>query len=90
MDITTLAALLGHSKLNMVTRYCHPQEEHQTAAMRRLEVFNAARQIVEAEKKIAGGNQTASEKVPTISPTPAENPANFSVKASEGKSQRIN
>jgi len=57
--------------------------------MRRLEVFNAARQIAEAEKKIAE-NQTTSEKVPTLSPTVAENPANFLVKETEGKSNQIN
>jgi len=32
MDMPTLAALLGHSKLNMVMRYAHPQEQHQADA----------------------------------------------------------
>ena len=32
----TLAALLGHSKLNMVMRYAHPQEHHQADAMKKL------------------------------------------------------
>jgi hypothetical protein len=26
IDMATLAALLGHTKLNMVMRYAHPQE----------------------------------------------------------------
>lgn len=34
-DIVTLAALLGHAKLNMVTRYAHPSEQHQADQMRR-------------------------------------------------------
>ena len=50
MDVTTLAALLGHSKLNMVTRYAHPQEQHQADAVRKLEAFNAAKEIAEYEK----------------------------------------
>jgi hypothetical protein len=50
MDMPTLAALLGHSKLNMVMRYAHPQEQHQADAMRRLEAFNAAKEIAEVER----------------------------------------
>jgi integrase len=68
MDMPTLAALLGHSKLNMVMRYAHPQEEHQADAVRRLEVFNAAKEIaeVEAQKRATG------EMVPTVPTTVAE------------------
>lgn len=33
VDLVTLAAMLGHSKINMVMRYAHPTEEHQFAAM---------------------------------------------------------
>jgi hypothetical protein len=50
MDMPTLAALLGHSKLNMVMRYAHPQEKHQSEAMKQLEAFNAAKEIAEAER----------------------------------------
>ena len=57
MDMPTLAALLGHSKLNMVLRYAHPQQAHQADAMKKLEVFNAAQEIAEFEN------------VHTISPT---------------------
>jgi hypothetical protein len=32
---TTLAAMLGHSKIQMVLRYAHPSEEHQAAAMKK-------------------------------------------------------
>jgi hypothetical protein len=72
MDMPTLAALLGHSKLNMVMRYAHPQERHQAEAVKRLEAFNAAKEIAEAEKKQKEQNHAAPETVPTISPTPVE------------------
>jgi integrase len=39
VDLVTLAAMLGHSKLAMVTRYCHPTEEHQFNAMRKVQNF---------------------------------------------------
>jgi integrase len=39
VDIVTLAALLGHSKLGMVTRYCHPTEAHQFEALKKLQAF---------------------------------------------------
>lgn len=34
VDLVTLAAMLGHSKILMVTRYPHPSEQHQAAAMK--------------------------------------------------------
>jgi integrase len=49
MDLATLAAVLGHSKLNMVMRYADPQEQHKAAAMKRLEQANAAAEIAEFE-----------------------------------------
>ena len=72
----------------MVMRYAHPQEQHQAEAVKRLEVFNAAKQIEEAEKK--KNNKGASEQVPTVFTTVLENSANFSEEKTEGKSQRIN
>ena len=50
MDLATLAAILGHSKLNMVMRYAHPQEQHKAEAMQRLEKANAAAEIAEFER----------------------------------------
>jgi hypothetical protein len=41
----TLASLLGHSKINMVMRYAHPTQEHQTRSVERLEQFNAVKQL---------------------------------------------
>ena len=62
MDMATLAAILGHSKLNMVMRYAYPQERHKADAMRKLETANAAAQIAEFERAA------------TISATPREVP----------------
>ena len=45
-------ALLGHSKLNMVMRYAHPQEQHQADAMKRLETFNAAKEIRKSRSRM--------------------------------------
>jgi hypothetical protein len=36
--------LLGHSKINMVLRYAHPTQEHQTKAMEKMEQFVAQKQ----------------------------------------------
>jgi integrase len=39
IDLVTLAAMLGHSKINMVLRYVHVQQAHQTQAMQRMEQY---------------------------------------------------
>ncbi len=54
IDLVTLAALLGHSKINMVMRYAHPTESHQ-----RLEQFNLERQMEEINERVP-------TKVPTL------------------------
>lgn len=41
IDLVTLAALLGHSKIQMVLRYAHPTQEHQARSVERLEAFIA-------------------------------------------------
>jgi integrase len=40
VDLVTLAALLGHSRLAMVTRYAHPSQEHQFEAMQKVALYN--------------------------------------------------
>src|SRR5262249_7112084 len=44
-DPTTLATLLGHSKLNMVMRYVHPQEQHQADVVKKIEAFKPRRKL---------------------------------------------
>ena len=45
IDLVTLAAMLGHAKINMVLRYAHPTQEHQTKAMEKMEQYVAVQQI---------------------------------------------
>jgi integrase len=51
IDLVTLAAMLGHSRIQMVLRYAHPTQAHQAKAMEQLEQFNAAQQIAAFEKQ---------------------------------------
>ena len=50
IDLVTLAALLGHSKIQMVLRYAHPTQEHQTRSVERMEQFIAEQRITAAER----------------------------------------
>ena len=43
VDLVTLAALLGHSRVQMVMPYAHPTEEHQFNAMKKMEAYRAAK-----------------------------------------------
>lgn len=43
IDLVTLAAMLGYSRIQMVLRDAHPTEEHQFAAMKKLEAFRMVR-----------------------------------------------
>lgn len=36
-DLVTLQAILGHSSINMVTRYAHPTDNHKFAAIKQME-----------------------------------------------------
>lgn len=53
IDLVTLAAMLGHSRIQMVLRHAHPMQEHQTKAMEQLERFNAEQQIAALERQSA-------------------------------------
>ena len=46
VDLITLAALLGHSRVQMVMRYAHPIEGHKFEAMLRLENFNVSKRKI--------------------------------------------
>ncbi len=61
IDLVTLAAMLGHSKINMVLRYAHPSQEHQANAMNKMELFVAQKQIEAAE--LAARQQGMTEMV---------------------------
>jgi integrase len=43
VDLVTLAALLGHSRVQMVMRYAHPVEVHKIDAVAKIESFNVAK-----------------------------------------------
>jgi integrase len=50
VDLPTLAALLGHTNIQMSMRYVHPAEEHKREAVGKLENYNAAEILKLAEK----------------------------------------
>ena len=50
VDLATLAAMLGHSKINMVLRYAHPTQEHQTNAMDKMERYVNGQMMASAER----------------------------------------
>jgi integrase len=43
VDLVTLAALMGHSRVQMLMRYAHPTEQHQFEAIRKMESVRAIR-----------------------------------------------
>ncbi len=56
IDLVTLAAMLGHSRIQMVLRYAHPTQDHQHQAMERLEKYMGAQIIAHVEQ--TGGMMT--------------------------------
>jgi hypothetical protein len=51
IDLVTLAAMLGHSKIHMVMRCAHPTEQRQANAAVNLEKFNLEREAEELKAK---------------------------------------
>jgi integrase len=39
VDLVTLAAMLGNSRIQIVLRYAHPTDEHQFAAMEKMQRY---------------------------------------------------
>jgi integrase len=62
VDLPTLAALLGHTSIQMTMRYVHPAEEHKKEAAGKLDIYKAAEAL-----RLAAKNQ----QVSTISTTMA-------------------
>lgn len=50
VDLVTLAALLGHSRVQMVMRYAHPSERHQFEAIKRIEASRAGKAHQQQER----------------------------------------
>lgn len=60
VDVLTLAAILGHTSVQMTSRYVHPTDAHKAAAAKKLENYNAELVARMIEKQ---------RGVPTISAT---------------------
>ena len=50
VDLPTLAALLGHTSIQMTMRYVHPAKEHKKEATGKLEIYKAAEDLRLAKK----------------------------------------
>jgi integrase len=61
VDLPTLAALLGHTSVQMTMRYVHPAEEHKREATAKLEKFKTASAI-----ELASRSQGVTTKVTTV------------------------
>ena len=61
VDLPTLAALLGHTNIQMTMRYVHPAEEHKREAAAKLEDFKVAEAVRLTQK-----NQTVATNVATL------------------------
>jgi integrase len=59
VDLPTLAALLGHTSIQMTMRYVHPAEEHKRQATVKLENFKAAELIRLMEESRQGATNLA-------------------------------
>jgi integrase len=56
IDLVTLAAMLGHSRIQMVLRYAHPTQHYKHQVMEKLEQVVGAQRIALAERN---ANQTS-------------------------------
>jgi integrase len=64
VDLPTLAALLGHTSIQMTMRYVHPAEEHKREAVAKLETFKVSESVKLAQKsKSASTFSTTMQRV---------------------------
>ena len=61
VDLPTLAALLGHTSIQMTMRYVHPAEEHKREAAAKIEKFKVASAV-----ELASRSQRVTTKVTTV------------------------
>ena len=61
VDLPTLAALLGHTSIQMTMRYVHPAEEHKREAASKIEKFKTASAI-----ELASRSQRVPTRVTTV------------------------
>jgi hypothetical protein len=61
MDMPTLAALLGHTKLNMMMRYAHAQERHQADSVKTLEAIN----LIENRRQVSSNKLRGADRIRT-------------------------
>ena len=57
IDLVTLAAMLGHSRIQIVLHCAHLTQQHQAQAMQRLEQFVAEQRIAVAEQNFPASLQ---------------------------------
>jgi len=55
VDVLTLAALLGHTTVQMTSRYVHPTDAHKADAAKKLENYNAqlVAEMIERQQKVS-------------------------------------
>jgi integrase len=55
VDVLTLAALLGHTTVQMTSRYVHPTDAHKADAAKKLETYNAqlVAEMIERQRKVS-------------------------------------
>lgn len=51
VDLMTLKSLLGHTKIQMVTRYPHPTEKHQFDAIKKMEAVRLEKEAQKQQKR---------------------------------------
>jgi hypothetical protein len=59
LNLVTLAAMLGHSRIQMVMRYAHPTQGHQSSAMEKLIQHNAKQEKVEQANELRKAAEAA-------------------------------